>query len=265
MSQDHGAAPHQLTSKPLFAGSAGRFGVAAIAAALVLGGVAIAQQPVPVAFARGQTSATLTGSIKGDQSRTYLVDARAGQTLAVTLKSTRGSAEMNVWAPSGDTALSVGSADPYRFSKVLPASGRYRVQVYQMRAFARRGATASYALTIAVTGRPGAASGLPATRPGDAMVAGTNYNATADIPCALAAAAPMGRCPAGVMRLASGEATVEIRLPGGQMRHIYFKGGRATGHDAYKAAFSVRRQGDLNIIRVGAETYQIVDAFVVGG
>ncbi len=240
-----------------------RIGLAtATVLALATAGVAMAQQTVPVTFARGQSSATLTGSITGDQDRSYTVDARAGQTLTVTLKATRGSAEMNVWAPGADSAMSLGSADPYRFSAVLPANGRYRVQVYQMRAAARRGATASYALTIAVTGRSG---GMPATRPGDAKVAGTNYNATADVECALAVGAPMGRCRAGVMRFASGEATVEIRLPGGQIRHIYFRAGRPTGHDVYKAAFSARRQGDLNIIRVGAETYRIVDAFVVGG
>jgi hypothetical protein len=239
-----------------------------IAAAFIVttSAVAAAQQPVPVLFARGQSSTTLTGSITADQSRTYVFDARAGQTLTVTLKSTRGSAEMNVWAPGGDTALTVGSAEPYRFSTALPASGRYRVQVYQMRAAARRGATARYALTIAVTGRPGVAAGaLPPTRPGDAKVPGTRYNATGDVQCALTASAPMGRCPAGVMRFVSGEATVEIKLPGGQMRHIYFRDGRATGHDAGNVAFSVRRQGDLNIVRVGGETYRIVDAFVVGG
>jgi hypothetical protein len=58
---------------------------------------------------------------------------------------------------------------------------------------------------------------------------------------------------------------VEIKLPGGQVRHIYFRDGRATGHDAYKAVFSVHRQGDLSIVRAGGETYRIVDAFVVGG
>jgi hypothetical protein len=232
-----------------------------LALVLATAAVAAAQQTVPVVFARGQSAATFTGSITGDQSRDYTLDARAGQTLTVTLKATRGSAEMNVWAPGSDSAMSVGSADPYRFSAVLPATGRYRVQVYQMRAAARRGATASYTLNVAVTGRPGAA----ATRPGDAKVAGTNYNATADIACALAAGAPMGRCPAGVTRFASGEATVEIRLPSGQLRHIYFRAGRPTGHDLFKAAFSARRQGDLNIIQVGSETYRIVDAFVVGG
>jgi hypothetical protein len=234
----------------------------AFAAIMCLGSVAAAQQPIPVSFARGQSSATLTGTIKGDESRNYTVDARAGQTLTVTLKSTRGSAEMNVWAPVGDTALSAGSPDPYRFSKVLPANGHYRIQTYQMRAAARRGDVASYTMTIAVTGKPSAAAGVPAS---DAKVAGTNYNATADIPCTLATGVPAGRCAAGVTRLGGGEATVEIRLPTGKVRHIYFKDGRAAGHDVYKAGFSVRREGDMNIVKVGPETYRIADALVVGG
>lgn len=238
------------------------FAPLALAAIICLGSAAAAQQTIPVSFARGQSSTALTGSIKGDESRNYTVDARAGQTLTVTLKSTRGAAEMNVWAPGNDTALSVGSPDPYRFSKVLPASGRYQIQTYQMRAAARRGDTASYTLSIAVTGQPKTAAVAPAA---DAKVAGTSYNATADIPCTLAAGAPMGRCPAGVTRFGSGEATVEIRLPGGKLRHIYFKNGRATGHDVYKAGFSALREGDLNIIKVGPETYRIVDAFVLGG
>jgi hypothetical protein len=276
-----GDLPQAGTDGPFFEGagkmvigSAGGIGMMARAAmrqlwvatvtALSLASAAVAadQQPVPIIFARGQNSATLTGSITGDQDRNYTIDARAGQRLAVTLKAIHGSAEMHVWAPGSDAAMSVGSADPYRFSAVLTTNGRYRVQVYQMRAFARRGATARYALTVAITGGSG---GGPATRPDDASVAGTNYNATADIPCALAAGAAMGRCPAGVMRFASGEARVEIRLPGGQIRRIHFKDGRATGHDGDKTAFAARRQSDLNIIQVGAETYQIVDAFISGG
>jgi hypothetical protein len=48
-----------------------------------------------------------------------------------------------------------------------------------------------------------------------------------------------------------------------------FKGGRATGADISQAdgggAFSVQREGDLNMIRVGDERYEIPDAAVTGG
>lgn len=131
------------------------------ACALLVAQSASAQQTVPVTFAKGKSSATLTGSITGDQDRTYTVDARAGQTMTVTLKSTKGSTEMNVFAPGNETAISLGATDPYKFTTVLPATGRYRVQVFQMRASARRGETANYTLTIGITGTAAAAKPAP--------------------------------------------------------------------------------------------------------
>jgi hypothetical protein len=68
------------------------------------------------------------------------------------------------------------------------------------------------------------------------------------------------------MRFPSGEATVEITLPNGSRRHIYFDKGRATSSDAMSGAFSATRSGDLNRIAIGkAERYEFPDAFVVGG
>ena len=96
-------------------------------------------------------------------------------------------------------------------------------------------------------------------------MAGTNYNATAEVPCITAADAPKGRCKAGVMRMAGGEATVELQTPDGGQRHIYFKNGRPDSSDA-NAPMRATRQGDVNIIRIGTvEVYEIPDAFVVGG
>ncbi len=137
------------------------FFAAAAVSALLVAVPAVAQQVVPVTFAKGKSSATLTGSIKGDQDRTYTVDAKAGQKMTVTLKSTKGSAEMNIFAPGNDTAISLGATDPYNVTTVLPATGRYRVQVYQMRAAARRGEVANYTLTIGITGAAGAAKPAP--------------------------------------------------------------------------------------------------------
>lgn len=132
---------------------------AAAAAGLALLALpAAAQQVVPVSFAKGKSATTVSGSLKGDQDRTYTVDARAGQTMTVTLKSTKGSAEMNIFAPGKDEAISLGALDPYKVTTVLPVSGRYRVQVFQMRAAARRGEVASYNLTIGIGGGGSAAS-----------------------------------------------------------------------------------------------------------
>jgi hypothetical protein len=238
-----------------------RFLLAALTAAgLALVQPALAEQVV-VSFAKGTSSQTLKGSIKGDQSRDYIVDARAGQTMTVDFKPSNASAYFNVIAPGADSAMFIGSTEGNRFSGPLTASGRHTVQVYLMRNAARRGEVANYSITIGVTG---AAAAAP--RPSqDALVAGTNYNATAEVPCVTAADAPKGRCKAGVMRMAGGEATVELQTPDGGQRRIYFKNGRPDSSDA-NAPMRATREGDVNIIRIGTvEVYEIPDAFVVGG
>ena len=228
------------------------------AAGLALAVPAAAQQVVPVTFAKGKSAATLTGSIKGDQDRSYTIDARAGQTLTVTLKATKGSVEMNVYAPGNDTAISLGSTDPYKFTTVLPTTGRYKVQVYQMRASARRGETANYTLTIGVTGSAAKAST-------DALVPGTKYNATADISCTTSVGGKTGACKAGVIRKGGGNATVELKTPDGGQRSIYFTGGKASGSDS-ATPIKATKAGDITTVRIGTvEVYYIPDALVFGG
>jgi len=234
---------------------------AALAAVgLLLAWPASAQQETVVAFAKGASSATLKGSIKGDQDHSYLVDARAGQTMTVTLTSTKGGAEMNVYAPGNDTAISLGAVDPYNVTVVLPTSGRYKVQVYQMRASARRGETANYTLTVGVHG------GATAAKPShDALVAGTKYHATADISCVTVMGGKPGACKAGVIRKGGGNAVVEMQTPDGGQRSITFTGGKATGSDANTKLIATK-DGDITTVRIGAvEVYYIPDAFVFGG
>lgn len=233
---------------------------ALVTAGLLLSQPASAQQETVVAFAKGASSATLKGSIKGDQDHSYLVDARAGQKMTVTLVSTKGGAEMNVWAPGNDTAISLGSPDPYKFTGILPATGRYKVQVYQMRASARRGETANYTLTVGVTG--GATAAAPSH---DALVAGTSYHATADISCVTTPGGKPGACKAGVIRKGAGNAVVEMQTPDGGQRSITFTGGKATGSNA-NAKMTATKNGDITTVRIGAaEVYSIPDAFVFGG
>jgi len=234
---------------------------AALAAVgLLLAQPSIAQQETVVAFAKGASSATLKGNIKGDQDHSYVVEARAGQTMTVKLAVTKGSAEMNVWAPGNDTAISLGADDPYNVTVVLPTNGRYKVQVYQMRASARRGETANYTLTVAVHG------GTTAAKPShDALVAGTNYHATADISCVTTPGGKPGACKAGVIRKGSGNAVVEMQTPDGGQRSITFTGGKATGSDA-AAKMTATKDGDITTVRIGAaEVYFIPDAFLFGG
>jgi hypothetical protein len=106
---------------------------------------------VPVTFAKGASTATLKGSLAGYDSVRYTLSARAGQTMAVTTSGSTN-ANFNVFKP-GDVpgqSTALGVSDGARWSGTLPATGTYTVQVYQMRASARRGEKVNYAITFAI-------------------------------------------------------------------------------------------------------------------
>lgn len=234
-----------------------------LAVALLASSAATAQ-PIttkPISFAKGASSATVKGSIKGDQTIDYTVNAKAGQVLTVAFKPTNASAYFNVMAPgSNGEAMFIGSSAGNNFTGALPASGNTTIRVYLMRNAARRNETANYTLTVGIKGASSA------VRPSsDALVAGTPYNATAEVQCVTSVGGRTGPCKAGVIRRGGGDATVELKTPDGGQRKIFFTGGRASGSDS-DGAFSVTRKGDLQIVRVGTvEVYQIPDVLVFGG
>jgi heat shock protein HslJ len=95
------------------------------------------------------------------------------------------------------------------------------------------------------------------------------FDATGPLPCAMAAGQPMGQCEFGVARAGGGYATVVIKKPDGGTRAIYFRMGCAIGADTSEAdgfkPFEAARRGDLTLIRVGDERYEIADAVIIGG
>lgn len=105
-----------------------------------------------VQFARGASSKAITGSLRGYAGINYLVSARAGQALGVSMRTSNASAHFNIWAPGANEAMFIGSqqADGH-FSERISVTGDYRVQVYLMRSAARRNERATYTLTIGVT------------------------------------------------------------------------------------------------------------------
>jgi hypothetical protein len=223
---------------------------------------AFAQQKVPVQFARGTTSATIKGTITGDQYRDYTVNARAGQTMTVMLNNPDGRAFFNVLPPgSPDEAVFVGSTSGNSFRGAVPGNGNTTIRVYQMRATARRGEVANYTLTVGVAGTAAASSG----RPNDALVAGTSFNATGPLRCVAEPDKPMVNCEAGVKRTGNGSGTVHVSTPDGGSRVITFANGRAVRADS-DARMTAERRGDITIVRVGAyEVYEIPDMFIYGG
>jgi len=127
-----------------------------------------------VQFAKGASSKTISGSIKGEASVDYVVGARAGQTMTVTFKPGNASNYFNVLPPGTETALFVGSSSGNTYSGRLPADGDYRIRVYLMRNAARRNESSNYTMTVGVTGAAAsataaapAAAGAPVVTPGN--------------------------------------------------------------------------------------------------
>src|SRR5690242_397554 len=114
---------------------------------VVFTGTASAQAKQRVSFARGTSSSTVSGTVRGYAYRDYVVRASAGQTLGVRLKSANSYTVFTVFQPGGENLE--GAAEMDEFSGDLPTSGDYVVRVLMMRAGARRpGAVANYSLTI---------------------------------------------------------------------------------------------------------------------
>ena len=150
--------------------------VGALALATLAAGFAAAADNVRqgrIEFAAGATEATIEGAVIGYDSVEYQVAAEIGQTMTVALKADNPSTYFNVYRP-GDfpglsTALHVGPRDGNAWHATLRKSGDYTVQVFLIRAAARRAETAAFTLTVGVTGT--AAETTPATPAADAAPA----------------------------------------------------------------------------------------------
>jgi hypothetical protein len=218
-----------------------------------------------VQFAKGASSAVVAGTITGYQTVDYVLGASKGQSMNVSMATKNSATYFNILSP-GETEIAFfnGSVSENQFEGVLPATGDYKIRVYMMRSAARRNEKANYQLEMIVSGRPQATAASSATAGKSA-----HYDATGKAPCASRKGQPMGQCDFGVTRTGNGDATVVITQPDGRKRTIVFAGGRATGADISQAdgnvAFSAQREGDLNLIRVGDERYEIPDAAVSGG
>ncbi|MXO96321.1 hypothetical protein GRI34_07790 [Erythrobacter aquimaris] len=107
----------------------------------------------------------------------------------------------------------------------------------------------------------------------DAMVAGTDYNATTILDCGFDNAPPTQSCEAGVKRNWGEDGThlVEVSKPDGSKRAIFFNGTEPYAADSAQADgsagwdFTTTRDGDQVTVKFGPETYVLVDALITGG
>jgi len=145
------------------------------AASLCAVAPAVAQSPTRserVQFPRGASAQVVRGTIRGYSTVDYIVGARAGQALRVSMRASNRSAYFNVIAPRAQSAMFDGSIRGNSFSGKLPQTGDYRIRVYLMRNAARRGESATYSIDIEVSGQMGGPGGGPGTGSGQPISAG---------------------------------------------------------------------------------------------
>jgi hypothetical protein len=104
-----------------------------------------------VQFHKGANSATVQGTIKGYDSVDYVLGARKGQSMNVSMSTDNTANYFNILAPGKtDEAMFIGSTSGNQYEGTLPASGDYKVRVYLMRSAARRDEVAKYRLEMIV-------------------------------------------------------------------------------------------------------------------
>lgn len=213
-----------------------------------------------VQFKKGTSGATIKGRIQGYEAVDYLLSAKAGQTMSVTLKSNNGANYFNVLPPGSEAAIAMGATLGNTWTGTLPADGNYRIRIYLMRSAARRNETANYTLSVGITGRA------------DAKVAGTPYHSTGTVPCSVGTD-PRGsaQCSFGVIRSAPGQAEVQLASPGydvtlhkDKIRILKFSGGTVTSPDP-KGKVTSEKQGDNWSISVNDFYYYVIPEAVING
>lgn len=216
-----------------------------------------------VHFKKGANSAVVEGSIKGYETVDYVLGARAGQHMNVSLATKHGATYFNILAPGeNEVAMFNATVSQNHYEGELPANGDYKIRVYMMRSAARRNEAASYTLTVGITGSP-KASDLGKAPASDAKVKGTPYHATGPLPCTMGNDKPV-QCEFGVIRGKPGNAEVHITPPGGLKRVLIFMGDKVTTNTGEKIK-AVKRGYDWFIEVNDYEHYTIPEAVVQGG
>ena len=107
-----------------------------------------------VHFKKGANSAVVEASIKGYETVDYVLGARAGQHMNVSLATKHGATYFNILAPGqNEVAIFNGSVRQNQYEGTLPLSGDYKIRVYMMRSAARRNEIAHYRLEMIIDGK----------------------------------------------------------------------------------------------------------------
>jgi hypothetical protein len=228
-----------------------------------------------VQFAKGATGIEIKGAISGYDTMHYIVGAGAGQSMRVNLTSKNKATYFNIFAPGkvpgSDEAFYIGDTGGNSFEGSLPESGDYLIQVYLYRNAARRNEKAQFQLDIAIDGK-GGTSGKESSQVStdDALVEGTNFNATGEIPCTRNPGPPMTTCKFGVQRKDyGGNGAVTVFWPDGGNRVIYFEAGKPVRYDESQAdggaKLSFTEKDRIFYITIGEQRFEIFDSVIFGG
>lgn len=132
------------------------FIVAALLALSPLAHPAVAQDQARVEFEKGNDNAAINGTIVGDAYIDYLLGAKKGQTMSVSLipgeSNGNGTIYFNIMPPgSTGEAIYNGSIDGLDATGiVLPSDGDYTIRVYQMGDDADSGKTTAFMISVGI-------------------------------------------------------------------------------------------------------------------
>jgi hypothetical protein len=213
-----------------------------------------------VQFEPGEATTTVDGTITGYEAVDYLLGARAGQTMSVTMTTDHGATYFNVLSfDSENEADFVGSSEGHSFIGRLDLDGDWKVRVSMMRSAARRGETAVFKMEIGISG-----SADPSLARERNDFGPREWDARGDLGCAVGGA-PLqpGTCPFKVLRYESGGTVFVVPPGGGPVRVLYFESGTWTTDSA--AQVKVSRRDDIWTLTVEGETYELPDAVLTGG
>lgn len=105
-------------------------------------------------------------------------------------------------------------------------------------------------------------SAKPAPKPAHAAtMSGTTGTANGNLPCSTALGMPTRECAFSVTRRGNGNATVRITRPNAGPREIRFESGAPVAISGQ----TTERRGDLTVINIENERYEIPDAVINGG
>lgn len=222
-----------------------------------------------VQFEKGKSGATIKGTIKGHTTMHYMIGAKAGQVMDVRLVTKSTSTYFNIFAPGkvpGQAeAMFIGDTGGDHFNGALPDSGDYLIQVYLYRSAARKGEKASFDLKVEIAAASGASQGGTE----DALVPGTDFNATGQIPCARNAGQPMGQCDFGVKREGNGSGSITVFWPDGGNRVIFFEMNTPTSYDQSEAdggaKMTVSEDNGIFTVKIGDQRFELFEAIMAGG